>query len=175
MTRFSIRPFAEFALRIAHILLRLNWFIFKPMTVGVRVMMIKNNQVVLVLHSYQDAWFMPGGAVRRGETLEQAARREALEETGIILRKTQFLGTFSSFIEGKSDHVSLFLCEDFDYPAILPEGETASWSSKDYEIRKIQSFPIDQLPEKIADGHAKRIIEYLEHQNQPMTFGGGIW
>ena len=39
-------------------------------------------------HRPQDGtwWFTPGGGVDEGETLDQAARREVLEETGISLR-----------------------------------------------------------------------------------------
>lgn len=34
---------------------------------------------------YPDAWHIPGGGVDEGESLEQAAKREALEEVGIDL------------------------------------------------------------------------------------------
>lgn len=34
---------------------------------------------------YPDAWHIPGGGIDEGETLETAARREALEEVGIDL------------------------------------------------------------------------------------------
>ena len=64
---------------------RVYWMIFKPLTIGVRVMMLRGDAVLLVRHTYRPNWFFPGGLVERGESLEQAARREAREEVGAEL------------------------------------------------------------------------------------------
>ena len=50
---------------------------------GAVVAVWRGNELLIVRHSYQAGWFLPGGAPRRNETLAEAAQRELREETGI--------------------------------------------------------------------------------------------
>lgn len=43
---------------------------------------------------FANAWAIPGGFVDEGESLEQAARRELLEETNVEVDKLEQIGTF---------------------------------------------------------------------------------
>ena len=54
--------------------------------VAVGVIIRENDRIVLIQRDKEPAkglWTFPGGAVELGETVHQAARREALEETGL--------------------------------------------------------------------------------------------
>jgi ADP-ribose pyrophosphatase YjhB (NUDIX family) len=58
---------------------------------GVRVAVTdEDGRVLLVRHHYKDegkdVWMLPGGAIEAGETSRDAAIREVLEETGLIVR-----------------------------------------------------------------------------------------
>ncbi len=136
-------------MRLAYLAFRIYCFLFQPVTLGVRVMLIRNRQVLLVRHTYQEGWFLPGGGIKRGESFEQAARREATEEVGAEMMDIRFIGLYSCFTEWKSDHNVLFLSQDF----------TAS-HRHDAEIAESRFFPLEALPETLWPGHRRRLEEY---------------
>lgn len=134
---------------------RIYCFIFRPKLLGVRVMLIQNGQVLLIRHTYLPGWFMPGGGVKRGETLDEAARREAREEVGAEMKDLKLIGAYTNFQGFKSDHNILFLCTDFTFSG-----------QSDQEIAEVRFFPLDELPENVWSGHRLRLEEYragLEH------------
>ena len=61
-------------------------FILKIMnyrSIGARALVIKDDEVLLIRHTYESGWFTIGGAVDKGETFVQAAIRELQEEVGV--------------------------------------------------------------------------------------------
>jgi 8-oxo-dGTP pyrophosphatase MutT (NUDIX family) len=102
-----------------------------------------------------------GGGVKKGETLEQAARREAQEEVGAKLGKLSLFGVFTNFYEFKNDHVIVFVCDEFDMA-----------EAKGFEIEECKLFSIDELPSGIAAGHKRRIEEYPSGIGLPIF---GMW
>jgi ADP-ribose pyrophosphatase len=65
--------------------------------VAVGAVVFHQNKVLLVLRNKPPAkgvWAIPGGSVELGETLQVAAEREVLEETGLQVRAGQVIHTF---------------------------------------------------------------------------------
>lgn len=147
-------------LKLSYRVLRVIWFLTRPVTVGVRVMLLRGGQTLLVRHVYQDAWYMPGGGVKRGETLEQAVRREAWEECGARLHNLSLMGVYSNFKEYKSDHVVMFLCDDFELG-----GES------DAEIEEMAFFDLGRLPDRASAGTLRMVEQY--RSGAPVAFG--LW
>lgn len=69
--------------------------------VGVGAVIVKDGRVLLIKRGkvpFLGEWSIPGGLVELGETVRQATEREALEETGLIVRTTELLGVFERVI-----------------------------------------------------------------------------
>ncbi len=147
--------------RLLYLVARCYWRIFRPLTLGVKLMLIENESIWLVQHSYQTGWFLPGGGVKRNEGLETAVRREAREEVGANLGELSLFGVYSSTDQHKNDHVAVFYCHDFTL------GQTDKG-----EIRAVQQFPLAQLPPDVSRGTRRRIEEYLAGRPKPEA---GLW
>ena len=120
-------------------LLHAYWRFARPMTLGVRALVMdESGRVLLVKHSYVSGWHLPGGGVEAGETLRQALARELLEEGHIEVTGTPELhGVFFNSRVSRRDHVALYVVRDF---------RMAASPVADREIVARGFFPIDALP-----------------------------
>ncbi|KAF0108257.1 MAG: nucleoside triphosphatase [Anaerolineaceae bacterium] len=66
-------------------------------TVGVFIFNNEGKMLLLKSHKWPDGYTIPGGHIELGERIEDAARREAREETGLEIRDLRFL-CFQEFV-----------------------------------------------------------------------------
>lgn len=126
-------PVAVFGRRLYRRLLR-------PVTVGVRALVLHENQVLLIRQHGDAEWLLPGGAANRGETLREAAIREAREETGCIVVAERLLGVFSTIHEGMTNHVAVFVCN------LAGSTKPRVAGKLNIEIADARFWPLDALP-----------------------------
>jgi len=70
--------------------------------VGVGAIIIEDERVVLVKRTHaplQGEWSIPGGILELGETVREAAAREAMEETGLKVEPSDLLGVFDRVVK----------------------------------------------------------------------------
>lgn len=122
------------------------------------ILLNDKNEILLGRRTDNGYWDYPAGSMELGESFEECARREVLEETGLNCGKLEYLmdmsGEDSYYEYPNGDKVYLagilYICRDFSGEMKVQEEET-------YEQG---FFPIDKLPENIPPLKIKtRIFE----------------
>lgn len=95
-------------------------------------------------------WALPGGFVDVGESVEHAARREALEETGLTVRLVALLGIYSDPDRDPRGHTAsaVYVAEATGEPQGADDAAEAG------------IFMPDALPEPLAFDHARILADY---------------
>ena len=76
--------------------------------VAVGALVVHQNKVLLILRGKAPAkgiWAVPGGSVNIGETLQAAAEREVLEETGLQIKAGEVIYSFEKIQHDKAGQV----------------------------------------------------------------------
>lgn len=142
-------------MRIRHFLFHSYFLLRRPMTLGVRAIVLNeaDKTVFLVRHTYVSGWHLPGGGVERGETFGEALDKELREEGNIVLTKRpELFALYKNAHASPRDHVVLYVCRAFTQTA--PR-------KPDREIAEAGFFPLDALPEGVTGGTRQRLLEVL--------------
>ncbi len=134
--------------------------------VGFGVMLIKKNKILLgkrnedqekasSLLKGEGTWTMPGGKLHFGETFEDGAKREVLEETGIKLNSTRVIAVNNDMVENAHFVTIGLLSEDFEGEAKVMEPD---------EITEWRWFDMDNLPNPLYFPSKKVMKNFLENK-----------
>jgi 8-oxo-dGTP pyrophosphatase MutT (NUDIX family) len=95
--------------KLLYRLLRFYWFVFRPQVRGTRCLVECEGKWLLIRQTYGDMkWTLPGGLIGKGETSEEAARREVREEVGLDLVWVRSIGVYTNTAAYARDTVHCF-------------------------------------------------------------------
>ena len=129
--------------------------------VGASVIVVDaENRVLLQLRSDNHCWGYAGGSVELDEVVEDAAKRELFEETGLIAERLELFGVFSGkdthYIYPNGDEVSnvdiVYVCKQY----------TGNLKCQDGEVDALKFFPIDEIPENISKPIREPLSKWIE-------------
>jgi len=129
------------------------------LSVGVNIAIIQDDKILLTRREDFEVWCLPGGAVDEGESVAQAAVREAHEETGLEVELTRLIGVYSRpGWPGAGMHIISFAAQVVG-GALNPDP---------HEVIEVGYFSLDELPPDMLWWHHRRISDALN------GVGGGV-
>jgi ADP-ribose pyrophosphatase YjhB (NUDIX family) len=129
------------------------------MKAGVNVAILRDGRVLLTKRKDFGVWCLPGGHVDIGESIAEAAIREAAEETRLDVQLNRLVGIYS--IPKARAWVNLI---------VLFAGEPTGGvlRAQQDEVLEMGYFHPDEIPRRLLWGHRQRIQDALA------GYGGGI-
>lgn len=117
--------------------------------VGATVFVLNDkNQLLMLKRADNRCWGPPGGAVEPGEVVEDAARRETFEETGLEINELTLFGVFSGadqfyrYPNGDEVHIV-----GITYLTHVPDGEIhISAEHTDWKYFSLNEIPAEISP-----------------------------
>ncbi len=124
--------------------------------IGVGAIIIEAGRVLLVKRGHpplEGEWSIPGGVLEVGETLREAAKREAREETGLAVETADLLGVYDRILrDGKGRIRYHYVLVDFLCRRVA--GEPAAAGDAD----EVRWFTLEEATELSLAGDTAEVI-----------------
>ncbi|MCA0147294.1 NUDIX hydrolase [Rossellomorea vietnamensis] len=127
---------------------------------GAVVIILNDQQEVLLQHRTDGGWGLPGGLMELGESLEETARREVKEETGLEIGELTLVNIFSGkdyyFKVSNGDELysvtAVYVTKDVRGKMDIDETESVA----------VQFFKLNELPGGLTDEYKSYIMPYID-------------
>jgi 8-oxo-dGTP diphosphatase len=142
---------------------------YKNPTPTVDVILERESKILMVRRKkdpYKDHLALPGGFVNEGETVENAMKREAMEETSLEIHPIDVLGVYSDPRRDPRKHIVTVV-----FVGIIVSGDLRA-NDDAASIEWIQLDSIDQLQQQkmLAFDHAQILRDYRQWKSTGGTF-----
>lgn len=117
----------------------------EPPKVGMGVILLRDGKVLFGWRKAShgsESWCPPGGHLEAGESFEQCARRELLEETGLTARNLRFGAVTNDLFREEGKHyITVYMVADWESgePRVMEPEKASEW----------RWFAWDRLPEPL--------------------------
>ena len=117
--------------------------------VGAGIIVVDSeNRILLQKRADNHCWGYAGGSIELDEVVEDAAKRELFEETGLIAEELELFGVFSGkelhYIYPNGDEVSnidiVYVCRRF----------SGTLRCQRDEVEELRFFRMDEIPDNIS-------------------------
>ncbi|WP_379133667.1 GNAT family N-acetyltransferase [Paenibacillus sp. sgz500958] len=133
----------------------------QPLIMAGACVIVRDNLGRILLQHRVDngCWGLPGGALEPGESMEDVARRELLEETGLLAGELRLLNVFSGeslyyrYPNGDEVYnvVSAYICDSY----------SGSLKAEESEVKDLRFFAIPDIPRELSPPEVPVIESYL--------------
>ncbi len=127
----------------------------------------ENGRILLQRRMDNHCWGYAGGSVEIDEDVEETAKRELLEETGLFAQSLELFGVFSGkdmhYTYPNGDEVSnidiVYICREY----------SGTLRCEKNEVEDLQFFPVSHIPENISPPNRVALFRYLETREERGT------
>lgn len=135
----------------------------KPLLIcGASVMVVRDGSILLQRRKDNGCWGYHGGCLELGERLEDAAKRELYEETGLKVKFMKLYGVYSGpelhYVYPHGDEVYnvdvVYVCDEF-------EGELLAQAT---EVLELRWFRYSEVPENLSPPVGGIIREFISQE-----------